>query len=71
VVSIQSELGAINIRPKMYDGPYDSKTLPLIRRVVALNLVVALGCIGDNIFLAFLIKLAKNSTNTKSTLISV
>jgi hypothetical protein len=55
----------------MYDSPYNSKTLPLVWRVVVLNLVVALGCIGDNIFLAFFIKLAKNNTNTKSTPVSV
>jgi hypothetical protein len=30
MVSIQSELGAIKIRPEMYDGPYNNKTLPLI-----------------------------------------
>jgi len=30
VVGIQSELGAINIRPEMYDGPYNSKTFPLV-----------------------------------------
>jgi len=55
----------------MYDGPYNNKTLPLIRRVVVLSLVVVSRCISDNIFLAFLIKLAKNSTNTKSTPINV
>jgi hypothetical protein len=55
----------------MYDGPYNSKTLPLVCKVVALSLIVASGCIGDDIFLAFLIKLAKNSTNTKSTPVSV
>jgi hypothetical protein len=36
----------------MYDGPYNRKTLPLVWRVVALSLVI-LGCIRDNIFLAF------------------
>jgi hypothetical protein len=30
VVDIQSELGAIKIGLKMYDNPYNSKTLPLI-----------------------------------------
>jgi len=30
VVGIQSELGAINIGPEMYDGPYNSKTLPFV-----------------------------------------
>jgi hypothetical protein len=55
----------------MYDGPYNSKTLPLVWRVVALNLVVTSRCIGDNIFLVFLIKLAKNSTNIKSILVNV
>jgi hypothetical protein len=30
VVGIQSELGAIKIGPKMYDGLYNSKTLPFI-----------------------------------------
>jgi hypothetical protein len=30
VVGIQSELGAIKIRPKMYEGPYNNKTLPLL-----------------------------------------
>jgi hypothetical protein len=30
VVSIQNELGAIKIGPKMYDGPYNSKTFPLV-----------------------------------------
>jgi hypothetical protein len=54
----------------MYDDPYNNKTLPFVGIVVALILVV-LGCIGDKIFLAFLIKLAKNSTNTNSTLINV
>jgi hypothetical protein len=68
VVDIQNEIGVIKIRPKMYDGPYNNKTFPL---VVVLSLVVVLRCIGDNIFLAFLIKLAKNNTNTKSTLINV
>jgi len=71
MVGIQSEFGAINIGPEMYDGPYNSKTLPLVWRVIALNLVVALGCIGDNIFFAFLIKLAKNNTNTNNTLVNV
>jgi hypothetical protein len=55
----------------MYDSPYNSKTLPLEWRVVTFNVIVASGCIGDNIFLAFLIKLAKNNTNTKSTPVSV
>jgi len=55
----------------MYDDPYNSKTFPLTWRVVDLSFVIALGCIGDNIFLAFLTKLAKNSTNTKSAPISV
>jgi hypothetical protein len=27
MVGIQSEIGAIKIRPKMYDGPYNNKTL--------------------------------------------
>jgi hypothetical protein len=71
MVSIQSEIGAIKIGPEMYDGPYNSKALPLVCRVVALSLVVTSRCIGDNIFLAFLIKLAKNSSNTKSTPIGV
>jgi len=71
VVSIQSEPSAIKIGPEMYDGPYNSKTLPLVCRVVALNLIVASGCIGDNIFFAFFIKLANNSTNIKSIPISV
>jgi hypothetical protein len=61
VIDIQNELGAIKIRPKMYNDPYNNKTLTLVRRVVALSLIVS-RCIGDNIFLAFLIKLAKNST---------
>jgi hypothetical protein len=30
VVDIQSEFGAIKIRPEMYDNPYNSKTLPLV-----------------------------------------
>jgi hypothetical protein len=30
VVGIQSELGAIKIGHEMYDGPYNSKTLPFI-----------------------------------------
>jgi hypothetical protein len=30
VVGIQSELGAIKIGPKMYDSPYNNKTLPLV-----------------------------------------
>ncbi len=71
MVGIQNELGAINIGLEMYDGPYNNKTFPLVWRVVAFSLIVALECIGDNIFLAFLIKLAKNSTNTKSTLVGV
>jgi hypothetical protein len=71
VVNIQSELDAIKIGLEMYDGPYNGKTLPFVWRVVALSLVVALICIGNNIFFAFLIKLAKNNTNTKSTLVSV
>jgi len=71
VVGIQNEIDAIKIGPEMYDDPYNSKALPFVQRVVALSLVVALRCIGDNIFLAFLIKLAKNSSNTKSTPINV
>jgi len=71
VVGIQSEIGAIKIGPEMYDDPYNSKALPFISRVVILSLVIASRCIGDNIFLAFLIKLAKNSSNTKSILVSV
>ncbi len=71
MVDIQSEISAINIGPEMYDGPYNNKTFSLVWRVVPLSLVIASGCIGDNIFLAFLIKLAKNSTNTKSIPISV
>ncbi len=55
----------------MYDNPYNSKTLSLVGRVVVLNLDIALGCIGDNIFLAFFIKLAKNNTNTNNTPVSV
>jgi len=30
VVDIQSEIGAIKIGPEMYDGPYNSKALPLV-----------------------------------------
>jgi hypothetical protein len=30
VVDIQNELGAIKIRPEMYDGTYNIKTFPLI-----------------------------------------
>jgi len=71
MVGIQSELDARKIGLEMYDGPYNNKTLPLIWRVVALNLVLTSRCIGDNIFLAFLIMLAKNITNTKSTPVSV
>jgi hypothetical protein len=71
MVSIQSELGVIKIQPEMYDGPYNNKTFPLIWRVVAFNLVVTSGCVGDNIFLTLFIKLANNNTNTKSTLVSV
>jgi len=55
----------------MYDGPYNNKTLPLVWRVVAVNLVIVSGCISDNIFLVFFIKLAKNNTNTKGTLVNV
>jgi hypothetical protein len=55
----------------MYDNPYNNKTLPFIWKVVILNLIVASKCIGDNIFLALLIKLAKNNSNTKSTPVSV
>ncbi len=69
-VGIQSEIRAIKIGPKMYDSPYNSKALPLIWRVVALSLIVS-GFIGDNIFFTFFIKLAKNSSNTKSTPVSV
>jgi hypothetical protein len=29
MVDIQSEIGAIKIRPEMYDGPYNNKTFPL------------------------------------------
>jgi hypothetical protein len=47
----------------MYDDPYNSKTLPLVWKVVACSLVVTSGCIGNNLFLAFLIKLTKNNTN--------
>jgi hypothetical protein len=71
VVDIQSEFGAIKIGLEMYDNPYNCKTFPLVCRVIALSLVVISRCIGDNIFFAFFIKLAKNSTNTKSTLVSV
>ncbi len=71
MVGIQSEIGAIKIGPKMYSGLYNNKALPLLGRVIAFNLVVVSRCIGDNIFLAFLIKLTKNSSNIKSTLISV
>jgi hypothetical protein len=70
MVNIQSELSAIKIGHEMYDNPYNNKTFPFVWWVVALNLVV-LGCIGNNIFSAFLIKLAKNNTNTKSILINV
>ncbi len=62
LVSIQSELGAIKIRLEMYDNPYNSKTFPLVWRIVAFNLVVTLGCIGNNIFLAFLIKFVATLT---------
>jgi hypothetical protein len=55
----------------MYDDPYNSKTLPLVWKAVAFSLVLASGCIGDNIFFTFLIKLAKNSTNTKNTLVNM
>jgi len=71
MVGIQNEIGAIKIWPEMYDDPYNSKALPLIWKVVVLSLVVTSRCINDNIFLAFFIKLAKNSSNTKSTLVSV
>jgi hypothetical protein len=30
MVCIQNEFGAINIRPEMYDDPYNIKTLPLV-----------------------------------------
>ncbi len=65
MVGIQSEIGAIKIGPEMYDGPYNNKALPLVWKVIIFSLVVS-GCIGDNIFLAFFIKLAKNNTNTES-----
>jgi hypothetical protein len=68
MVGIQNEIGGIKIGPKMYDNAYNSKTLPLIWRVVVINLVVALGCIGNNVFLTFFITLAKNNTNTKRSL---
>jgi hypothetical protein len=71
MVDIQSELGAIKIGPEMYDSPYNNKTLPLVCRVIAFNLVIVSGCINDDIFLAFLIKLAKNNTNTESTPVNV
>jgi len=54
----------------MYDGPYN-KTLPLVWRVIILSLDVASRCISNNTFLAFIIKLAKNNTNTKSTPVNV
>jgi hypothetical protein len=30
MVGIQSEIGAIKIRPEMYDSPYNNKALPFI-----------------------------------------
>jgi hypothetical protein len=30
VVGTQSEIGAIKIRPEMYDGSYNKKALPLV-----------------------------------------
>jgi hypothetical protein len=30
VVGIQNEIGAIKIRPEIYDGPYNNKTLLFI-----------------------------------------
>jgi hypothetical protein len=71
MVGIQNEIGAIKMGPKMYDSPYNSKTLPLVWKVVTLILVVTSKCIGNIVLLAFLIKLATNSTNTKSTPVSV
>jgi len=71
MVNIQSEFSVIKIGPEMYDNPYNSKTLPFVWKVITLNLVVTSECISDNIFLAFLIKLANNNTNTKSTPVSV
>ncbi len=71
MVDIQSEIGAIKIGPEMYDGPYNSKALPLVWRIITLSFVVVAKCIGDNIFFAFLIKLANNNYNTKSTPVSV
>jgi hypothetical protein len=55
----------------MYDNPYNNKALPFIWRIIVLSLVIALGCIGDKIFLTFLVKSAKNNTYTKSTLVNV
>ncbi len=72
MVDIQSELGAIKIGLEMHDVPYNNNnTFPLVWKVVALSFIVASGCIGDNIFLAFFIKLAKNNTNTSNTLMNV
>jgi len=70
MVDIQSEFGAIKIGPEMYDDPYNNKTL-FVLRIVTFNFVVASRCIDNNIFLAFLIKLAKNNTNTKSIPVNV
>jgi hypothetical protein len=44
---------------------------PSYEKQLLFSLVVASGCIGDNIFFTFLIKLAKNSTNTKNTLVNM
>jgi hypothetical protein len=71
VVGIESEFSAIKIGLEMYDGPYNSKTLPFVWRIVTLSLVLVLECIGNNIFFAFFIKLAKNNTNIKCILVSV
>jgi len=30
MVGIQTEIGAIKIKPEMYDGPYNSKALPFV-----------------------------------------
>jgi len=66
MVGIQNELGAIKIGLEMYDSPYNSKTFPFVRRVVALSLVVAFRCISNNIFFAFPIKLANNNTKSRA-----
>jgi len=57
MIRVQSELGAIEVRSKVYDNPYNNKALPLIGGVVTLRFVVATRCIGHYVLFAFLVAL--------------